>query len=96
MAAAVIATNEYRLIPGRLRISVKGLRQNPKYAQHLMQQLLGERGIQSVTANPLTGRALIHFDTNSIGLSEIQRLILVADQAYFTPEPALHSLPELT
>jgi Ca2+-transporting ATPase len=61
-----------------------------------MQQLLGERGIQSVTANPLTGRALIHFDTNSIGLSEIQRLILVADQAYFTPEPALHSLPELT
>ncbi|HWR41911.1 heavy metal translocating P-type ATPase [Sporomusa sp.] len=89
---AVIATSEYRLIPGRLRISITELRQDPKYAQNLAKHLLGEKAIRSVTANPLTGRALIYFDHALLGVAEIQRLISAASQAYFTLESTPQTL----
>ncbi|MDF2873468.1 MAG: kdpB 2 [Sporomusa sp.] len=89
MTAAIIVTSEYRLIPGRLRISIEGLRHNPQYAQHLVKVLLSEKGICAVTANPLTGRALIHFDHKLTGLPEIQQLIATTGQAYFTAEGQL-------
>ncbi|WP_165865842.1 cation-translocating P-type ATPase [Lucifera butyrica] len=87
MAAEIMARNEYRLIPGRLRISVAGLRRNTGFAGYLVQQLTKEAGIRSAGANPLTGRALIHFDQTRIGLVEIQRFISAISQSYFTPRP---------
>ena len=39
MPAQVIATDSLRLIPGRLRIGISGLKRNPVFAQMLVSQL---------------------------------------------------------
>lgn len=92
MAAGIIATNQYNLLPGRLRISIKGLRQNSAYAHYLTERLIRERNIRSVTANPLTGRALIHFDTTYIGLTEIQSLLSAIEQTYLIQKTNSHKI----
>ncbi|HMM19690.1 MAG TPA: HAD-IC family P-type ATPase [Selenomonadales bacterium] len=56
-----VATDTYHLLPGRLRIAVTGLRRSPLYAEYLEKRLRTVRGLEAVSANPLTGRALIHF-----------------------------------
>lgn len=91
MAAAVITKNHYNLLPGRLRIPIKGLLRNPTYAQYLTEGLLSERAIWSVTVNPITGKALIYFDPKWIGLSEIQLLITAIGQTYHMHKSNIHT-----
>lgn len=82
---------------------IKGLRRNAAYAQYIVEQLLAKKGIRTATANPLTGRALIHFDQTLIGLPEIQQVIHTASQAYAPAAansqpliaPAVHNAQEL-
>jgi heavy metal translocating P-type ATPase len=64
--------SNYRLLPGRLRITVDGLRRNPCFGEYLIQQLQNLEGIRTVTANPLSGRALIHFCPEKMRLQVIQ------------------------
>jgi hypothetical protein len=61
-------------LPGRLRIEVYGLRDNPALANALTQRLRPEPGVQFVMANPLTGKALIRYD---VRLSETRLIGLV-------------------
>ncbi|TCL36967.1 hypothetical protein EV210_107232 [Anaerospora hongkongensis] len=75
MTAADITRSDYTLIPGRLRISIKGLKNNRLLACRVITCLAQERGIRSVTANPLTGRALIYFHPNLLTLPDIKQLI---------------------
>lgn len=83
MAAEVIVVkNEYRLIPGRLRIVIQGLKRNPDFSRYICSEMLKHKGIRLVTANPLTGRALIYFDFPVIGLAEIQRVISAVSEEY--------------
>jgi P-type E1-E2 ATPase len=90
LTAVVVTTSQYRLLPGRLRISIKGLLQNPIYAHYLSEGLVRKRHIFSAAANPLTGRALIHFDPAGIGLTEIQLLISAIEQTYFVQKASTH------
>ncbi len=92
MTAAVLATGEYRLIPGRLRIKVHGLRHNSQYAQQIAKVLLDGQGIRTVTANPLTGKVLIHFNDKLTGLADIQRLLASVGETHFTAGPPRASL----
>jgi len=68
---AAVITRDYHLLPGRLRVSVAGLRHSPAQAMYLEARLTELIGIRSVSANPLTGRALIHFDPQKIGMKAI-------------------------
>ncbi|WP_371377928.1 heavy metal translocating P-type ATPase [Sporomusa aerivorans] len=58
----LLAENDYRLLPGRLRITIPGLRKNTRLETQLVRQLGAVAGIRSITANSMTGRALIYFD----------------------------------
>ncbi len=69
------ATGKYRLIPGRLRIEVDGLRRNSILAKRLKDQLSRVKGISEVRANPLTGRILILFDYKVIDFPQIKNEI---------------------
>ncbi len=62
----LISRRRLHAIPGRLRIEVFGLRDNPAVATELKRGLGAESGVQSVTANPLTGKALIRYDVCSL------------------------------
>lgn len=69
--ALVVATDTYHLLPGRLRIAVTGLRRSPLYAKFLVNRLSMVRGVKAVSANPLTGRSLIHFSPDAISFPTI-------------------------
>lgn len=86
MTVADRRNSDYTLIPGRLRISIKGLKNNRLLACRLITCLALERGIRSVTANPLTGRALIYFNPQLLNLTNIKQLIArAADPVHTVP-----------
>jgi Heavy metal associated domain 2 len=53
-------------IPGRLRLKIAQLRDNPELARELYERLSGRRGIQRVEANALTGSVLVLYDAEEI------------------------------
>lgn len=53
---------DYHLLPGRLRIRINGLKNNPIFAEYLTSKLSETAGIKHVQANHLTGKVLIYFD----------------------------------
>jgi Ca2+-transporting ATPase len=71
LAATALEADYYHSFPGRLRITVPGLRKNHLLAQHLIDKLAKSVGIQEVYANPLTGKALIYFDQSSTNTTNI-------------------------
>jgi len=71
-----ITLDEYHLLPGRLRIMIPGMRKNKQLADYLARYLSRQSGIDSVEANPLTGRVLIRFDLTCLKLAEIQAMIM--------------------
>jgi hypothetical protein len=48
-------------VPGRERWRIDSLEDNPRLAAALELMLRGEKGIEAVHANPLTGKILIRF-----------------------------------
>ncbi|HMM20319.1 MAG TPA: HAD-IC family P-type ATPase [Selenomonadales bacterium] len=62
-------------IPGRLRLVVNGLRKNKFLADALGSRLGFSRGIVSVSASPLTGRALIYFNPALLSPHHIVHLV---------------------
>ena len=49
------------ILPGRLRIQIKGLKGNTDLADRINSALSARKGITKVTANPYTGNALVFF-----------------------------------
>lgn len=49
-------------IPGRVRLKVAGIKDNPGLAAALEERLLGAEGIHRVEVNPVTGSILLHYD----------------------------------
>jgi hypothetical protein len=49
-------------IPGRVRLKIVSLRDNPELARALRERLSGVRGIRRIEANPLTGSLLVRYD----------------------------------
>lgn len=82
MAAKIVVKDEYRLIPGRLRITVQGLKRNQEFSRYFCNEMLKYKAIRLVTANPLTGRALVYYDSSAIGLTGIQKKIAEVSETY--------------
>jgi hypothetical protein len=57
-------------IPGRVRLKVAKLRDNPPLARVIQERLGAVRGIQGVEATPLTGSVLVLFDTQTVTAPE--------------------------
>lgn len=53
-------------IPGRVRLKVAGLRDNPPLARVIQERLGAVPGIQEVAAAPLTGSVLVLFDPQAV------------------------------
>ena len=58
-------------LPGRVRVKVKGLKNNSQFARLLENTLKLDRHILVFKANPLTGKALIIFDSQTIPTSRL-------------------------
>jgi hypothetical protein len=68
-----MANGEIRIvhaIPGRVRLKVAGLRDNPPLAKIIQERLEAVPGIQEVAAKPLTGSVLVLFDPQAITAPE--------------------------
>lgn len=88
MVAEINAVKGYHLLPGRLRIAAEGLLRNPEYAKYLTWRLRQVEGIREVSANPLTGRALMFFSPATLGLADIQRELGRCRSDYVTAKAA--------
>lgn len=59
-------------IPGRVRIRMGGLRGDAVRAAAVVRSIQGQPGIHQVSANPLTGTVLVHYDPTLVELSAIK------------------------
>ncbi len=59
-------------LPGRVRLRVAGLRDDPAGAEAVSNALRALPGVSAATVNPLTGSALLHYDPAHLTLPEIQ------------------------
>lgn len=91
LAATLKLTDNYRYFPGYLRIAVEGMKRNPGFASYLCCELQKHKGIRTATANPLTGRALVQFDTDAFSLMELRSLIADIGNDY-RPQPVKNIL----
>lgn len=62
-------------IPGRLRIQVNGLRQNPGWKIAIEERIRKFSGIRSVEASTVTGRVLVLFDESAMPLHRIRHIM---------------------
>lgn len=83
----------YRLLPGRLRITIDGLRRDAAFGRHLSRYLTAQPGVVFVEANALTGRALILFNEKQLKFSDICHLISVARSGYRRTENQKIAVP---
>lgn len=63
------------ILPGRLRIYVKGLTGNNEFADKIAHFLSCKKGIKKVSANQYTGNVLVFFREDFIDVSYIEKLI---------------------
>ncbi|WP_273227520.1 HAD-IC family P-type ATPase [Geosporobacter ferrireducens] len=66
------------ILPGRLRIYIKDLKDNPAYGERIKRLLSEIIGIHSITANHFTGKVLVYFDEKKIDVNTIETQILQA------------------
>ncbi len=57
-------------IPGRIRLKVSQIRENPLFADQIEQRLATIPGVQKVTINPLTSSVLVLYDTAVVASPE--------------------------
>ena len=63
--------------PGRLRIKIPKVKGSPDTAQQVERGLRNVKGVNSVTANPLTGNALILFDDQCLTHSDLIDILIM-------------------
>jgi hypothetical protein len=74
-------------LPGRIRLKVAQVRDNPTFASQLRERLSVAQGIQKVEVNPLTGSVLVLYDAKAAASPEAFRTLA---------EPLLALFPGLT
>lgn len=62
-------------LPGRIRIYLSAIKFNPQAGAQLEAILKAAEGIQKTSANPRTGRILIHYDSAAVSEQTLVRLI---------------------
>jgi hypothetical protein len=63
-------------IPGRVRVKISRLKENPALARELQERFLAVQGIQRVEVNPITGSVLILYDRT--GFESVDSLLSLA------------------
>ena len=66
-----MAIDEFTVIhalPGRVRLKVAGIKNNPSLAQEIKQRLSNKAGVSRVQINPITGSVLMYYDPRVIDL----------------------------
>ena len=66
-----MAIDEFTVIhalPGRVRLKVAGIKNNPGLAQEIKQRLSSKAGVSRVQINPITGSVLMHYDPRVVDL----------------------------
>lgn len=56
------------VLPGRVRLKLAELKNNPVMAREVKQRLSRNAGISRVAVNPITGSILMHYDPKVIDL----------------------------
>src|SRR5919109_2264942 len=64
-------------IPGRVRVKIAQLRDNPEFAREIRERLSGVRGIRRIEANPLTGSLLVLYDPGE--LTSLESLLALSE-----------------
>ena len=54
------------VIPGRIRLKVAKVKENPFFAEEICRRLSGVQGILQVEANPVTGSVLVLYDVGTL------------------------------
>lgn len=79
---AVVAPPETKVVmvlsdlPGRVRLRVAGMRDDPTKAGVVLNALNALPGVRAVDVNPLTGSALLRYDPARLTLPEIQAALM--------------------
>ena len=84
MYYANAADNKF-ILPGRLRIYIKELKNNPIYCERIHCLLSKTIGIHSVKANHFTGKVLVYFDEKKIDVSTLENLMMEAQHLNIIP-----------
>jgi Heavy metal associated domain 2 len=53
-------------IPGRVRVKISRLKEEPAFAREIQERLSAVRGIQQVEVNPVTGSVLVLYDRTAL------------------------------
>ena len=64
-------------IPGRVRLKIPQLRDNPELARDIQQRVSGHQGIRRIEANPLTGSLLVLYDPSE--LTSLESLLALSE-----------------
>lgn len=72
--------------PGRLRIQSPRLQSRPEEDEKFQKAVRGIAGVTSVSTNPTTGSALIHYDEKA--LKARQLISMLETMGYFRPAKA--------
>lgn len=87
MEPFVLKERMIRVILGRLRAEVYGLKGNQVFCLNLEQKLGNQNGVLSVKACPDTGRILVNFDEKKISVVVICQRISELEEDYFARYP---------
>ncbi len=82
-----VATDYLHVLEGRIRIKIPELKGSPVKSQEIKRHLTTVSGIQSVQPNPITGNALILYDSRELSPSDIIA-ILKEELGCFQSPPA--------
>jgi hypothetical protein len=63
-------TRVVHISPGRIRLKVAGVKDNPALAGEIRRRLTTTRGVQHVETNPLTGSVLVLYDAAGVPSSD--------------------------
>lgn len=58
-------------VPGRLRVRVPRVKNNPEYGRVVETSIAGMEGVSAVQANPVTGSVIIHYDPRTAEVSAL-------------------------
>ena len=78
------------LIPSRLRVKVEDIRHEEKAAAALEHWLATQVGVQGVTANPVTGSVILHYDS---GVTPVQSIFDLLEEGVTKLPQLLEAVP---
>ena len=74
-------------VPGRVRVRIPQLRNHPQRTQRVCRLLESQDGIETISANALTGSVVVRFDTDR--LDDAQILDLLSENGLFDHQLAI-------